>query len=110
MMPQAIPSIRIGTCGWSYKDWVGHFYPENFRAADYLPFYADRFPVVEVDSSFYRCATHRMVQSWRDKTPEKFAFALKVPQSITHEKVLLDCGQEVEEYRPEAPTPPGNSP
>jgi uncharacterized protein YecE (DUF72 family) len=92
------PSIRIGTCGWSYKDWVGPFYPNGLAPADYLPYYAERFPVVEVDSSFYRSPSKSMVQGWRNKTPEGFAFALKVPQTITHEKVLVDCAREVEEF------------
>ena len=87
-MLEATPSIRIGTCGWSYKDWVGHFYPQGLAPADYLRYYADRFPIVEVDSSFYRSPSKKMVQAWRDKTPDGFAFSLKVPQTITHEKVL----------------------
>jgi uncharacterized protein YecE (DUF72 family) len=91
-------SIRIGTCGWSYKDWVGPFYPNALAPADYLPYYAERFPVVEVDSSFYRSPSKKMVQGWRDKTPDGFAFALKVPQTITHEKVLVDSVAEVEEF------------
>jgi uncharacterized protein YecE (DUF72 family) len=93
-----LPSIRIGTCGWSYKDWVGPFYPQGLNAADYLPFYSERLPIVEVDSSFYRSPTRKMVQGWRDKTPEGFAFSLKVPQTITHEKVLVDCAAEVDEF------------
>jgi uncharacterized protein YecE (DUF72 family) len=97
-MTETIPSVRIGTCGWSYKDWVGPFYPQGLQAGDYLPYYSERFNVVEVDSTFYRSPGARMVQGWRDKTPEGFTFALKVPQTITHEKVLVDCGREVEEF------------
>jgi uncharacterized protein YecE (DUF72 family) len=90
--------IMVGTCGWSYQDWDGHFYPAGTRPADYLPHYAERYPVVEVDSSFYRCPTPRMIESWRNKTPESFRFGLKVPSTITHEKLLTDCNQELEEY------------
>ena len=39
-----------------------------------------------------------MVEGWRDRTPPGFAFSLKVPQSITHEQVPLDCGQEVDSF------------
>jgi uncharacterized protein YecE (DUF72 family) len=53
---------------------------------------------VEVDSTFYRSPSKSMVQGWRKKTPEGFAFALKVPQTITHEKVMVDCAGEVEEF------------
>ena len=91
-------AVRIGCCGWSYKDWSGTFYPGGMAAGDYLSFYAEHYPTVEVDSSFYRTPSRKMVQAWRDRTPKGFGFALKVPQTITHKKQLQDCAQEVEEF------------
>jgi uncharacterized protein YecE (DUF72 family) len=91
-------SVRLGTCGWSYKDWSGVFYPEGLASGDYLSFYAERYPVVEVDSTFYRSPSRKMVEGWRDKTPAGFGFSLKVPQVITHEKVLLDCQKELNDF------------
>ncbi len=91
-------SVRLGTCGWSYKDWSGVFYPEGLAAGDYLAYYAERYPVVEVDSTFYRSPSRKMVEGWRDKTPAGFGFSLKVPQVITHEKVLLDCQPELNDF------------
>ena len=35
--------VRVGTCGWSYKEWSGVFYPEDLSAAEYLPYLAQRF-------------------------------------------------------------------
>ena len=90
--------ILIGSSGWSYADWDGAFYPEGMAAGEYLEYYADRFPIVEVDSTFYRAPTPRMVRGWRDRTPDDFRFALKVPQSITHQKQLRDCAREVDEF------------
>ncbi len=90
--------ILIGTSGWSYPEWDGAFYPPGMDPADYLSWYADRFPIVEVDSTFYRVPTRRMVQGWRNHTPSGFRFALKVPQLITHKKQLHDCEREVEEF------------
>jgi uncharacterized protein YecE (DUF72 family) len=90
--------VRIGTCGWSYADWAGVFYPEGLPPGEYLPFVAEHYPVVEVDSTFYRSPSVKMVQAWHQKTPEGFAFSLKVPQVITHEKVLLDCGKELNAF------------
>jgi hypothetical protein len=52
-------SIRIGTSGWSYDDWVGPFYPAGMKPGDYLPCYAQHFDVVEVDSTFYRAPSAR---------------------------------------------------
>ncbi len=90
--------ILIGCSGWSYPDWEGPFYPAGMAAGDYLEWYADRFPIVEVDSTFYRPPTPRMVRGWRDRTPEGFLFALKVPQVITHQKQLRDCAEEVDGF------------
>ena len=90
--------ILIGCSGWSYPDWEGPFYPPGTAPGDYLEWYADRFPVVEVDSTFYRPPTARMVRGWRDRTPEDFRFALKVPRAITHDKQLRDCAEEVDGF------------
>jgi uncharacterized protein YecE (DUF72 family) len=87
--------IRVGTCGWSYKEWSGVFYPPGLSAGDYLGSYAERYPIVEVDSTFYRTPSRKMVEGWRDRTPAGFGFSLKVPQVITHEKLLLDCRAEL---------------
>src|SRR5713226_1747420 len=91
-------AVRIGTCGWSYPDWSGVFYPKDLPAAEFLSHYAEHYPVVEVDSTFYRSPSRTMVESWRDKTPDSFGFSLKVPQVITHEKVLVDCREELNDF------------
>jgi uncharacterized protein YecE (DUF72 family) len=91
-------SILIGCSGWSYPEWEGAFYPTGMKPADYLAFYTDHFRIVEVDSTFYRVPTRRMVLGWRNHTPEEFRFALKVPQVITHQKRLQDCETDVAEF------------
>jgi uncharacterized protein YecE (DUF72 family) len=68
--------VRIGTCGWTYDDWKGVFYPKGTAAGDYLPFLAQHYPIVEVDSSFYHSPRPSMVQGWCDKTPDQFGFCL----------------------------------
>jgi uncharacterized protein YecE (DUF72 family) len=90
--------ILIGCSGWSYADWEGPFYPEGMASGDYLGWYADRFPIVEVDSTFYRVPSKGMVEGWRRKTPAGFQFALKVPQVITHQKQLRGCEADVDEF------------
>src|SRR5438477_12142997 len=72
--------VRVGTCGWSYKGWEGVFYPDGLPAAGYVSAYAERFPVVEVDSTFYRSPSRKTVEGWDAKTPAHFGFTLKVPQ------------------------------
>ena len=90
--------VRIGTCGWSYKEWSGVFYPDDLAAGDFLSYYARHYPVVEVDSTFYRTPSIKTVEGWRDRTPDAFGFSLKVPQVITHEKILVDCRAEVRAF------------
>jgi uncharacterized protein YecE (DUF72 family) len=80
--------IRIGTQGWNYRDWVGPFYPEGARPADYLPLYARAFGTVEVDSTFYGIPPARTVRGWAERTPDGFVFALKMPAEVTHERGL----------------------
>src|SRR6516165_6774245 len=90
--------IHLGTCGWSYGDWIGKFYPDDAKAADFLSAYAQHHHVVEVDSTFYGIPSPKMVQGWRDRTPDKFGFSLKVPQGITHEKILQNCQADVAQF------------
>jgi len=52
--------------------------------------YARAFRTVEVDSTFYAIPAEPVIRSWRERVPEGFAFALKVPQEITHEKRLIE--------------------
>jgi hypothetical protein len=68
------------------------------RPADYLAFYAEHFHTVEVDSTFYACPTVRTVENWNARTPDGFVFSAKVPQTITHDKVLVDCDAELKEF------------
>jgi uncharacterized protein YecE (DUF72 family) len=88
----ATVSVLLGTCGWSYQEWVGMFYPNN-RVAK-LPFYGKIFDTVEVDSSFYRAPSKSMVKGWVRATGPSFKFSLKVPKTMTHERRLVDTERE----------------
>jgi uncharacterized protein YecE (DUF72 family) len=88
--------IRLGTQGWNYDAWVGPFYPSGTRPADFLSVYARAFDTVEVDSTFYAVPPVKTIRGWRDRTPEHFTFALKMPQEITHERRLRDAGDVAE--------------
>lgn len=80
--------IRIGTSGWSYKDWVGNFYPDGANQSDYLKIYAEKFNTVEIDSSFYGIPRAGSVEKWYASVPDDFKFAAKFPKKITHESDL----------------------
>jgi uncharacterized protein YecE (DUF72 family) len=81
-------AIRIGTSGFSYKEWKRIFYPADLPADRFLSFYASRFDAVEIDSTFYRMPTPNALDAWRDATPEPFRFAIKASQRITHRERL----------------------
>jgi uncharacterized protein YecE (DUF72 family) len=90
--------IRLGTSAFTADGWEGVFYPEGLKPADYLAHYATQFGSVEVDSTFYRSPSVAMVKRWYSVTPAGFVFAAKVPQVITHEKMLADCGDELNQF------------
>ncbi len=75
---------RSGTCGFSYKDWVGPVYPPGTKPAEMLPLYAHKFPVVEIDSSYYGVPAPATVASWARRTPDGFRFSAKLPGTGTH--------------------------
>ncbi|MFL6514202.1 MAG: DUF72 domain-containing protein [Chthoniobacterales bacterium] len=83
--------IWIGTSGFQYAEWKGNFYPEDLPTAKMLPFYAERFNTTEINYTFHRIPAAKTIDNWRALTPEKFRFALKAPQKITHWSKLRDC-------------------
>src|SRR5579864_1345117 len=92
------PEIRVGTSAFTAAGWPGTFYPEGAKPADYLSYYAQRFDTVEIDSTFYRTPSIGTVRGWYAKTPKDFVFAAKIVQTITHEKILVDCEDELRGY------------
>lgn len=76
--------IYVGTCGFSYKDWVGPFYPPKTKPSEMLRLYARSFPAVEIDSSYYGVPSPRSVESMAVRTPPQFRFSFKAPQTVTH--------------------------
>lgn len=89
-------TLHLGSQGWNYTAWVGPFYPERTRPADFLSVYARAFETVEVDSTFYAIPSERTVRGWASRVPASFTFALKLPQEITHERRLRDCADVAE--------------
>lgn len=90
--------IRVGTSGYSYKEWKGAFYPEKLPGSEMLRFYVTQFDTVEINNTFYRMPDEKMLASWRDDTPPGFTFSMKAPRRISHIKRLRDCEQDVVEF------------
>lgn len=90
--------IRVGTSSWSSKDWVGVFYPPKTPSNRFIEHYSTVYDTVEIDSTFYGIPSEQTVRSWRERTPEGFRFAAKVPRTVTHEKVLVDAAGDMNEF------------
>jgi uncharacterized protein YecE (DUF72 family) len=88
-------ALWVGTSGYNYPEWRGSFYPEKFPTAKMLPYYAERFPTVEINNTFYRMPVPKTLEGWSAATPERFKLTLKVAQRITHQKRLRDCAEDV---------------
>ncbi|HEY5541844.1 MAG TPA: DUF72 domain-containing protein [Candidatus Binatia bacterium] len=88
--------LWVGTSGYSYKPWLGNFYPEGLAAKEMLRFYASRLPAVEINNTFYRLPKESVLQSWAEQVPGDFRFVLKAAQKITHVKRLKESADEVE--------------
>jgi uncharacterized protein YecE (DUF72 family) len=86
----------VGTSGYAYKEWKGHFYPAELKAADYLRYYASQFRTVEINNTFYRMPTEKLLVGWAEQVPEDFTFVLKASQKLTHRKRLKECGEELQ--------------
>jgi uncharacterized protein YecE (DUF72 family) len=90
--------IWIGTSGYNYPEWKGRFYPSDLPAAKMLPYYAERFPTVEINYTFYRMPNEKIVAGWAEHTPSPYRLTLKAPRRITHDRRLKDCGELVASF------------
>ena len=96
--------IWIGTSGYNYPEWKGSFYPETLPAAKMLPYYAERFPTVEINYTFYRAPNEKILAGWSEATPDRFKLTLKAPRRITHDARLRDCADRVRQFLETAAT------
>ncbi|MEL7674540.1 MAG: DUF72 domain-containing protein, partial [Chloroflexota bacterium] len=78
--------IRIGTSGYSYDDWVGPFYPEGASKNEFLDYYRQHFGTTELNFTYYRMPSARMLANIGNKVQPGFRFSVKAPGEITHER------------------------
>jgi uncharacterized protein YecE (DUF72 family) len=90
--------LLAGTSGYSYKEWLGPFYPEKLPANEMLRYYSARFTTVEINNTFYRMPPESMLAQWLEQVPQRFTFTLKAPKRITHDSRLRDCESNVTEF------------
>jgi uncharacterized protein YecE (DUF72 family) len=63
-----------------------------------LPYYAERFPTVEINYTFYRAPNEKILEGWSGATPERFKLTLKGPKRITHDARLRDGADRVRQF------------
>jgi uncharacterized protein YecE (DUF72 family) len=84
-------TVRIGTSGWSYPEWRGHYYPDGLAQRRQLEYLADRLSTVEINGSFYSLRRPADYRSWYERTPDGFLFAVKGHRFVTHRSRLRDA-------------------
>jgi uncharacterized protein YecE (DUF72 family) len=77
-------AVRVGTCGYSYKDWIGPVYPNGTKPIEMLDLYARQFVTVEIDATYYRVPGAATFDSMARRTPDGFRFTAKLPSAGTH--------------------------
>jgi uncharacterized protein YecE (DUF72 family) len=86
--------IWAGTSGYSYPKWKGSFYPHDARPADFLRLYAQKLATVEINNTFYRFPSEKVIEEWKTQTPAHFRFALKAHRRFTHQQRLSPAARE----------------
>jgi uncharacterized protein YecE (DUF72 family) len=101
-MSDRLLKIHVGTSGWHYKHWKGPFYEEHCPAPKMLEFYVRNFDTVEINNSFYKLPSESTFETWRDRTPPHFLFAVKGSRFITHNKKLKEPEHALDNFLPRA--------
>lgn len=76
--------LYAGTSGFAYPAWKPDFYPPKLPQKDFLQHYATRVNAVEINYTFRQLPSASTLENWMKATPERFVFALKAHQRITH--------------------------
>jgi uncharacterized protein YecE (DUF72 family) len=90
--------LRVGSSGFSYKEWRGSFYPESLSPKKFLEHYAEHFTTVEINNTFYRMPKRELLAGWAERVPADFRFVLKAPQRITHKAKLANAEDDVAHF------------
>ncbi|HTA52536.1 MAG TPA: DUF72 domain-containing protein [Candidatus Acidoferrum sp.] len=91
-------TIYAGSSGWAYAGWKPDFYPAKLAAAKFLGYYSTRLNSVELNYTFRRTVTKKLLAGWSAATPAEFRFAVKASQSITHIKRLRGVGAATSKF------------
>jgi len=88
----------LGCSGYYYNQWKSLFYPEKLPKTKWLQYYAQNFNTVEINNTFYRFPTEKLLQGWYDKTPSNFKFTVKANRSITHARKFHNTQDQTKRF------------
>ena len=91
-------ALRVGTSGWAYAAWKPGFYPPKLASRDFLKFYSTQLNAVEVNYTFRRFLTEKVIAGWTEQTPSSFHFIVKAHQVLTHIKRLKDAEESLKRF------------
>lgn len=83
-------NFHLGCAVWSYKGWIGDFYPPKSPSHEFLSLYSQRFTAVEGNTTFYAVPDEATLTRWVKQTPSGFEFCPKFPKTVTHTGSLAD--------------------
>lgn len=83
-------TLYLGCPVWSFKGWVGNFYPKGTKSTEFLREYARRLTTIEGNTTFYAVPAPKTIEAWVEQTPADFRFCLKIPKAISHNGTLKD--------------------
>ena len=90
--------IHIGCSSYNNRFWKGIFYPEDLPTKNWFNFYCRHFNTYEMNGTFYKFPTIRIMENWYKKAPDNFLFSVKAPKELTHIKKLVDCKELITEF------------
>jgi uncharacterized protein YecE (DUF72 family) len=82
--------ILVGTSSWADPGFVKEWYPPKLAARERLPWYAERFEYVELNSSFYAVPDRNTVHKWVEETPDGFVFDVKAHRLLSRHAAQLE--------------------
>jgi uncharacterized protein YecE (DUF72 family) len=88
----------VGTSGWQYSDWKGPFYPNDLPQREWLAYFSERFPTVEVNNTFYMLPKPETFAKWREGSAAGFIFVVKANRYMTHIRRLRDCEEAMSRF------------
>ncbi|KFF04350.1 DUF72 domain-containing protein [Flavobacterium reichenbachii] len=90
--------ILIGCSSYNNRFWKSIFYPENIPVSKWFDYYCQHFDTYEMNGTFYKFPTLKVLENWYKKAPENFLFSVKAPKEITHIKKFIDCEDRLNEF------------